>query len=70
MTTRHAGGEVVRLQAIHAHVEQLPVRTEPVHQDVQEATNFRERRVAACQVAVQGGVAFDQAFWRHELPFP
>jgi ribonucleoside-diphosphate reductase beta chain len=31
-------------------------------QDVQEVTNFCERRVSASQVAVQGEVAFDQAF--------
>ena len=31
-------------------------------QDVQEVTNFFERRVSAYQVAVQGEVAFDQAF--------
>lgn len=31
-------------------------------QDVQELTNFFERRVAAYQVAVDGEVAFDQAF--------
>jgi ribonucleoside-diphosphate reductase beta chain len=31
-------------------------------QDVQELTNFFERRVSAYQVAVQGEVAFDQAF--------
>ncbi|MEJ0100361.1 MAG: ribonucleotide-diphosphate reductase subunit beta [Pseudomonadota bacterium] len=38
----------------------------PLHfmelQDVQELTNFFERRVSAYQVAVQGEVAFDQAF--------
>jgi len=31
-------------------------------QDVQELTNFFERRVSAYQMAVQGEVAFDQAF--------
>jgi ribonucleoside-diphosphate reductase beta chain len=31
-------------------------------QDVQELTNFFERRVSAYQVGVQGEVAFDQAF--------
>jgi ribonucleoside-diphosphate reductase beta chain len=31
-------------------------------QDVQELTNFFERRVSAYQVAVQGEVSFDQAF--------
>jgi ribonucleoside-diphosphate reductase beta chain len=31
-------------------------------QDVQELTNFFERRVAAYQVSVDGEVAFDQAF--------
>ena len=31
-------------------------------QDVQELTNFFERRVSAYQVAVQGQVAFDEAF--------
>jgi ribonucleoside-diphosphate reductase beta chain len=31
-------------------------------QDVQELTNFFERRVSAYQVAVQGEVAFDQSF--------
>ena len=31
-------------------------------QDVQELTNFFERKVSAYQVAVQGEVAFDQAF--------
>lgn len=31
-------------------------------QDVQELTNFFERRVAAYQVAVDGSVAFDEAF--------
>lgn len=31
-------------------------------QDVQELTNFSERRVSAYQVAVQGQVAFDEAF--------
>jgi ribonucleoside-diphosphate reductase beta chain len=31
-------------------------------QDVQELTNFFERRVSAYQVAVQGEVAFDQVF--------
>jgi ribonucleoside-diphosphate reductase beta chain len=31
-------------------------------QDVQELTNFFERRVSSYQVAVQGEVAFDQAF--------
>ena len=31
-------------------------------QDVQELTNFFERKVSAYQVAVQGDVAFDQAF--------
>ena len=31
-------------------------------QDVQELTNFFERRVSAYQVAVQGEVAFDEAF--------
>jgi ribonucleoside-diphosphate reductase beta chain len=31
-------------------------------QDVQEMTNFFERRVSSYQVAVQGEVAFDQAF--------
>jgi ribonucleoside-diphosphate reductase beta chain len=40
--------------------------TNPFHfmelQDVQELTNFFERRVSAYQVAVQGEVAFDQAF--------
>jgi ribonucleoside-diphosphate reductase beta chain len=48
---------------------QLPAMygaTNPFHfmelQDVQELTNFFERRVSAYQVAVQGEVAFDQAF--------
>jgi len=48
---------------------QLPVlygSRNPFHfmelQDVQELTNFFERRVSAYQVAVQGEVAFDQAF--------
>lgn len=47
----------------------LPVRygaTNPLPfmalQDVQELTNFFERRVSAYQVAVQGQVAFDEAF--------
>ena len=31
-------------------------------QDVQEVTNFFERRVSAYQVGVQGEVAFDMAF--------
>ena len=31
-------------------------------QDVQEVTNFFERRVSAYQVGVQGEVAFDAAF--------
>jgi ribonucleoside-diphosphate reductase beta chain len=31
-------------------------------QDVQELTNFFERKVSAYQVAVQGEVAFDRAF--------
>ncbi|MES1195755.1 MAG: ribonucleotide-diphosphate reductase subunit beta, partial [Steroidobacter sp.] len=31
-------------------------------QDVQELTNFFERRVSAYQVGVQGEVAFDEAF--------
>ena len=31
-------------------------------QDVQELTNFFERRVSAYQMAVQGDVAFDHAF--------
>jgi ribonucleoside-diphosphate reductase beta chain len=31
-------------------------------QDVQELTNFFERRVSSYQVAVQGKVAFDHAF--------
>ncbi|MGO4775776.1 ribonucleotide-diphosphate reductase subunit beta, partial [Lysobacter sp. 2RAB21] len=31
-------------------------------QDVQEVTNFFERRVSAYQVCVQGEVAFDEAF--------
>jgi len=31
-------------------------------QDVQELTNFFERKVSAYQIAVQGDVAFDQAF--------
>jgi ribonucleoside-diphosphate reductase beta chain len=31
-------------------------------QDVQELTNFFERRVSAYQMAVQGEVSFDQAF--------
>jgi ribonucleoside-diphosphate reductase beta chain len=31
-------------------------------QDVQELTNFFERRVSAYQVGVQGEVAFDHAF--------
>jgi Ribonucleotide reductase, beta subunit len=31
-------------------------------QDVQEVTNFFERRVSAYQVGVQGAVAFDMAF--------
>ena len=31
-------------------------------QDVQELTNFFERKVSAYQVAVQGEVAFDLAF--------
>ena len=31
-------------------------------QDVQELTNFFERRVSAYQVGVQGEVAFDAAF--------
>ena len=31
-------------------------------QDVQELTNFFERRVSAYQVAVEGRVAFDEAF--------
>jgi len=31
-------------------------------QDVQEVTNFFERRVAAYQVAVTGEVVFDEAF--------
>jgi ribonucleoside-diphosphate reductase beta chain len=40
--------------------------TNPFHfmelQDVQELTNFFERRVSSYQVSVQGEVAFDQAF--------
>jgi ribonucleoside-diphosphate reductase beta chain len=31
-------------------------------QDVQELTNFFERRVSSYQVGVQGEVAFDQSF--------
>jgi ribonucleotide reductase beta subunit family protein with ferritin-like domain len=31
-------------------------------QDVQEVTNFFERKVSAYQVAIQGEVAFDHAF--------
>jgi ribonucleoside-diphosphate reductase beta chain len=31
-------------------------------QDVQELTNFFERRVSAYQVGVQGEVSFDEAF--------
>jgi len=31
-------------------------------QDVQELTNFFERRVSAYQVAVQGEICFDAAF--------
>jgi ribonucleoside-diphosphate reductase beta chain len=31
-------------------------------QDVQELTNFFERRVSAYQVGVEGNVAFDHAF--------
>jgi ribonucleoside-diphosphate reductase beta chain len=31
-------------------------------QDVQEVTNFFERRVSAYQVGVQGEVGFDEAF--------
>jgi len=31
-------------------------------QDVQEVTNFFERRVSACQIGVEGEVAFDKAF--------
>ena len=31
-------------------------------QDVQELSNFFERRVSAYQVAVEGDVAFDEAF--------
>jgi ribonucleoside-diphosphate reductase beta chain len=31
-------------------------------QDVQELTNFFERKVSSYQVAVQGEVAFDHAF--------
>ena len=31
-------------------------------QDVQELTNFFERRVSAYQVAVNGSVAFDEEF--------
>jgi len=31
-------------------------------QDVQELTNFFERRVSAYQVGVQGEVSFDHAF--------
>ena len=31
-------------------------------QDVQELTSFFERKVSAYQIAVQGDVAFDQAF--------
>jgi ribonucleoside-diphosphate reductase beta chain len=31
-------------------------------QDVQELTNFFERRVSAYQVGVEGSVAFDHAF--------
>jgi len=48
---------------------QLPVMygaRNPFHfmelQDVQELTNFFERRVSAYQVAVQGEVSFDEAF--------
>jgi ribonucleoside-diphosphate reductase beta chain len=49
-------------------LELLPMygSSNPFHfmelQDVQELTNFFERRVSAYQVAVQGEVAFDQAF--------
>jgi ribonucleoside-diphosphate reductase beta chain len=32
-------------------------------QDVQELSNFFERRVSAYQVGVSGGVGFDEAFW-------
>ena len=53
-----------RLRALH-----LPVRYHARNpfsfmelQDVQELTNFFERRVSAYQVAVQGDVAFDEAF--------
>ena len=31
-------------------------------QDVQELTNFFERRVSAYQVAVEGSVTFDESF--------
>jgi len=53
-----------RLQALH-----LPMRYHVANplpfmelQDVQELTNFFERRVSAYQVAVPGQVAFDQTF--------
>ncbi len=53
-----------RLRALH-----LPVYYEARNpfafmelQDVQELTNFFERRVSAYQVGVQGAVAFDEAF--------
>jgi ribonucleoside-diphosphate reductase beta chain len=32
-------------------------------QDVQELSNFFERRGSAYQVGVSGGVGFDEAFW-------
>jgi len=48
---------------------QLPIRYDARNpfafmnlQDVQELTNFFERRVSAYQVGVQGEVAFDEAF--------
>ena len=47
-------------------LEQMYGSKNPFHfmelQDVQELTNFFERRVSAYQMAVQGEVAFDQAF--------
>ena len=53
-----------RLRALH-----LPARYHARNpfsfmelQDVQELTNFFERRVSAYQIAVQGDVAFDEAF--------
>ena len=48
------------------HCRRITARSNPFPfmdlQDVQELTNFFERRVSAYQVGVQGEVGFDEAF--------